>query len=676
MKKLFNEGKIPHNMHTMCFRRVGHVSKEGEEAGFMTLGGVDTRLHTSPMVYAKDQVSGGWYTVKINAMYIREGGGLSAEPDHIDQKVVKVDINSGLNAIVDSGTTDTYLSKKFKSPFEKAWKSVTGFDYSNKNVALSKDELARLPTILVQLEAFGKDEELDADNVVGLTGSLDENNKNDVLFAIPSDHYMQKVDGKDDVYVSRLYFSESGGGVLGANSMRGHDILFDWENHRVGFSESDCAYEHLVNGDDTSAADKESVDCVVGDAVISASCESSVDTSSCAVSSTSLAGTEEFTMEIIEEGAASGKTCEAVVMEQFHHTEDITLECEDGTCVQSHKCSISCSEVDTKITGDDDSGEDDNYDSNEACGENLWGVCQSSCSQIKVKSAISNEDGKCHELDKYVRPCHIGDCLAENPCHVPFKVHMILGLDGGDVSAWTKSMEQDFGDIFAAVLNSRGASVTPGDLQVLMASKWRAASTGIVGLKLVAEISIYDALPKLEEGSQDCSEARLMKVSKVATKIKQAIRSEEFMAGLVEKLLDHSTGDNPSPFANIPSNGGTSKVLESWTIRNGIDKSAASWSGIPGPTVKGVSIVTILIGIVVFAGVPMLCCLCASRRKESIRKNNVQAKARTLVASMRNKVSADNVKYAQIQPGNEKSALAEIDDAFNEAYSDGDFEMQ
>lgn len=676
-KKLFNEGKIPHNMHTMCFRKVHDVSKEGVEAGFMTLGGVDTRLHTSPMVYAKDQTKGGWYTVKIQAMYIREGGGLSAEPDHVDQNVVKVDIGAGKNAIVDSGTTDTYLSSKYKAPFAKAWKKSTGSEYSNKNVVLSKDELARLPTILVQLQAFSEEEELDADNVVGLAGSLDEDNPNDVIFAIPSEHYMQKIDGKEDVYVSRLYFSESGGGVIGANSMRGHDILFDWENHRVGFSESDCAYDHLVNGDDTSAADKESVDCVLAEAVISSSCGSSVDSSSCSTPSTSLTGTEEYTIEIIEEGTANGKSCEDVVLEKFHHAEDIILKCTDGTCVQTHSCTIACSELDTEISVNDDSGEDDNYDSNESCGDNLWGVCQSSCSQVKVKSAISDEDGKCHELDKYVRPCHIEDCLVDNPCHVPFKVHMILGLDGGDESAWTKSVEQDFGDILADVLKGRGASVIPGDLQVLMASKWRAASSGIVGLKLVAEISIYDALPKVEEGTEECSAARLMQVSKVATKTKQTIRSAEFMAGLIEKLLEHSTGNDPSPFANIPSDGGTSKVLESWTIRNGVDKIDESWGGVPGPTVKGFPILSIFVGIAVFVGVPMICCLCVSQRKESMRKENVKAKARTLVASMRNKVSADSVKYAQIQPGSEKSALAEIDDAFNEAaYSDGDFEMQ
>lgn len=40
----------------------------------------------------------------------------------------------------------------------------------------------------------------------------------------------------------RIYLTESMGGVLGANVMRDHNIVFDHENHRIGFADGVCEY--------------------------------------------------------------------------------------------------------------------------------------------------------------------------------------------------------------------------------------------------------------------------------------------------------------------------------------------------------------------------------------------------------------------------------------------------
>ena len=34
-----------------------------------------------------------------------------------------------------------------------------------------------------------------------------------------------------------------GGGILGANIIQGHDVLFDEENKRVGFASSKCKFD-------------------------------------------------------------------------------------------------------------------------------------------------------------------------------------------------------------------------------------------------------------------------------------------------------------------------------------------------------------------------------------------------------------------------------------------------
>lgn len=41
----------------------------------------------------------------------------------------------------------------------------------------------------------------------------------------------------------RVYLTESMGGVLGANVMRDHNVVFDYDNHLVGFAEGICDYK-------------------------------------------------------------------------------------------------------------------------------------------------------------------------------------------------------------------------------------------------------------------------------------------------------------------------------------------------------------------------------------------------------------------------------------------------
>ena len=55
-------------------------------------------------------------------------------------------------------------------------------------------------------------------------------------------------------YTSRFYVTESRGSVLGANAIMGHAILFDVDNDRIGWAESDCDYTRVVtdNGFDFS----------------------------------------------------------------------------------------------------------------------------------------------------------------------------------------------------------------------------------------------------------------------------------------------------------------------------------------------------------------------------------------------------------------------------------------
>jgi len=66
---LFHKGKVPHYMFSLCFATKYEQSKEGIRAGVLTLGGADTRLHSSPMVYAENISRKGWYTVNKTNLF-------------------------------------------------------------------------------------------------------------------------------------------------------------------------------------------------------------------------------------------------------------------------------------------------------------------------------------------------------------------------------------------------------------------------------------------------------------------------------------------------------------------------------------------------------------------------------------------------------------------------------
>eukprot|EP00978_Attheya_sp_CCMP212_P013518 scaffold33965_cov51-Attheya_sp.AAC.2 len=254
-KQMFDRKMIKEKKFSLCFSRHDSVERDGTESGAMTMGGTDTRLHSSPMLYAKNTKDTGMYTIHVRKMYLRENGGLSATPDKGKNQVTHLlDVDekkiNGNGIILDSGTTDTYLSRAIAGPFTKKWKEIVGTAYNNNGVNLTPEQMAALPTILFQVQPdTGSNDEYDKDpdSVTGLAGSLDPENPTDIIMTMPASHYMEW-DSKRNYYVSRLYLTEGYRGVMGANSLMGHDFLFDIDAQRVGIAESNCDYTDLYGG--------------------------------------------------------------------------------------------------------------------------------------------------------------------------------------------------------------------------------------------------------------------------------------------------------------------------------------------------------------------------------------------------------------------------------------------
>jgi hypothetical protein len=225
------DAKMIHNQaFSLCFSRPEYADREGTEAGAMTLGGTDQRLHETPMVYSSITGDGGrdgFFSIHIRAMHMQRGGSKDIA-DVVNLNQSESILNKG-GVIVDSGTTDTYFNSIIKSAFRSTFQQMSGMKYTNDEIRLSVTELLALPTILFQISGdVEANKQVVADNggdpnkIPGLAGDIDPDHPYDVMLAIPPTHYME---GENGVYINRFYDTEGGGSVLGANTMMGNEIL-------------------------------------------------------------------------------------------------------------------------------------------------------------------------------------------------------------------------------------------------------------------------------------------------------------------------------------------------------------------------------------------------------------------------------------------------------------------
>ncbi len=266
--QMFRAHKIRQKQFSLCYTRPDHALREGSEAGAITLGGSDDRLHDkSPMVYTTlvgtsselvevDDEDDKYYDIHVREMYLRDGkAGDSAMSTDETAKTIKLVgagmINDDGGVIVDSGTTDTYLSKLIHKQLTKQWAQLAGIEWTHDKLELTPEEIDQLPTLLIQ---FAGDVEMnkevarlhgggDPNKVAGLVGDLDKNYPYDVLVAIPASQYME---GENGSVTNRIYATEMDGSVLGANALLGHDVLFDGQKKSIGWAESSCDYIGLV----------------------------------------------------------------------------------------------------------------------------------------------------------------------------------------------------------------------------------------------------------------------------------------------------------------------------------------------------------------------------------------------------------------------------------------------
>lgn len=215
-KQLYFQGAISTQQFSLCVRKFPYVPLEPkvQYVGAMTLGGVDSRLQSSPMGYMDmipDDDGRSLYFVKIRKIHlIRKGGVRLAEPNRditlSSSSIVTVSDDMGMmnanKVIVDSGTTDTILPKDLLASLNEIWDDLMGMPFPTEPMEITAEELKTWPTILFQMKG-SKSNNL-------LTEQIDEENPQDLLVAFPPSSYM-RLDVSKKIYNPALVMHDDFG---------------------------------------------------------------------------------------------------------------------------------------------------------------------------------------------------------------------------------------------------------------------------------------------------------------------------------------------------------------------------------------------------------------------------------------------------------------------------------
>jgi len=258
-KQAFDQKAIDRQAFSLCFGGGGRVTVQdlarGARAGVLTLGGSDTRLHQTPMVYAPDQSEkyprlSEFYTVRLQKVYLIPS---AEQPQPATAVAVDEGSLNGGGIIVDSGTTITELPIVLGKPFQDAFLTATGKEWTSPKMDLTQEEYGALPTIVFQIEGSAGNDAIQGGSS-RLATTLDPTNpSNSILVYMSPSQYLELIKmpmAGDTKYTFEplIAFNTNSNrnGILGANFMMGHDLLFDIDNKQLGFAESDCEYQTVM----------------------------------------------------------------------------------------------------------------------------------------------------------------------------------------------------------------------------------------------------------------------------------------------------------------------------------------------------------------------------------------------------------------------------------------------
>ena len=217
---LYNEKIIKRNLFSLCLSQYG---------GYFSIGEINTTYHLEKNIKYIPINSSGFYNIIVDSI-------------KINSNVITVGDSKGNNnyrAIVDSGTTITYIPKLFA---QKIIENIQS--YCNKEENKGK------------CGTYERDKDLGPcfrfDNQTHMSNAIDNIWLN-ITFSIqggyefvwtPRNYYFNNTDTKKEgaKLLGCLGFIETSGSrfTFGSTWMHGHDIIFNRENSSIGFVQADC----------------------------------------------------------------------------------------------------------------------------------------------------------------------------------------------------------------------------------------------------------------------------------------------------------------------------------------------------------------------------------------------------------------------------------------------------
>ena len=238
--RLFKAGAIPADSFSLCLAL---------EGGTLSLSGMASHLHVGDVQFAATGNHGVFYGVTLLDILVlpsgsvdKQTGSYSEDDATIQAASVKAAGGNGAaaafggngDAILDSGTTFTYLPNALKAGFATRWQALTGFEYDTEHaLSAAQSDPTRLPDLVFVLRATSGG------------GSSEEPSEVRVLVRPRGyiDHYCPGGDYGTQCFDYPSIVFEGSTFLLGANVLQDHDVFFDRANKRVGFAAvTDCAF--------------------------------------------------------------------------------------------------------------------------------------------------------------------------------------------------------------------------------------------------------------------------------------------------------------------------------------------------------------------------------------------------------------------------------------------------
>jgi len=255
-RQMYDQGYIQSKQFSLC---LSSHPLQNRLVGALTLGGIDERLgqKESDMAYMEMKNSSGQYEVQIRNIFLKKNGGQRMRDLSLDARSTNTitlsseeEILNHEGVILDSGTTGTLLTPALKEALDSAWQEATGETFPTDLVSMSANDLKDWPTFVFQMKGSPSNaRRRKNDNLLASTYNLHDN-PNDVLVALPPSQYMS-LDMSTGKYFPLLKAdgAYNKGTILGSNFMRQHSVLFDIENKRIGFAESDCNFNTILSSE-------------------------------------------------------------------------------------------------------------------------------------------------------------------------------------------------------------------------------------------------------------------------------------------------------------------------------------------------------------------------------------------------------------------------------------------